>query len=210
VSVILESSSSCLTEGVSHVIRKGENLTQFCFRPHDHSSKRVGLGAKVSNDGSRMTNLLFVQVGFGVDQHGNDDTGGSGRGATKAAVRSLRNAIEFNSIPGVIEAVPGGREEMLIGVKLGVPPRRGSSGGGEEPMDVDLDEVAKVFPYGKLLPIEVVVGGLSFNTGRVVRELGDKDDLAVCVAAAVSIGYDSGKRDEGNGDHKLYDTKDGK
>lgn len=52
-------------------------------------------------------------------------------------------------------------------------------------MNVDLDEVEKVFPYGKLLPIEVVVGGLSFNTGRVVRELGDRDDLAVCVAAAV-------------------------
>ena len=35
-------------------------------------------------------------------------------GQQKATVRAVRNAIEFNSIPGVIEAVPGGREEMLI------------------------------------------------------------------------------------------------
>ena len=55
-------------------------------------------------------------MGFGVDQHGNDarNASGSGGGATKAAGRAVRNAIEFNSIPGVIEAVPGGRSEMLI------------------------------------------------------------------------------------------------
>ena len=80
--------------------------------------KALGLGARLPKDNnSRITNLLFVQLGFGVDQHGNDDrngNGGSGEGATKAAVRAVRNAIEFNSIPGVIEAVPGGREEMLI------------------------------------------------------------------------------------------------
>jgi uncharacterized protein (TIGR02058 family) len=105
-------------------------------------------------------------MGFGVDQHGNDDKkhGGSGQGATKAALRAVRNAIEFNSIPGIIEAVPGGREEMLISLKLGIPANRESS----DPMEVDLNEVAKVFPYGRLLPIDVVVGGLSFHTGRIV------------------------------------------
>ena len=65
-------------------------------------------------------------------------------------------------------------------------------------MEVDLNEVAKVFPYGRLMPIEIVVG-------RIVRELGDEDDLAVCVAACVSIGYDSGKR--GDEDmHIMHDT----
>ena len=78
--------------------------------------KKIGLGAArlPKDDDSRITNLLFVQIGFGVDQHGNDKSGGSGDGATKSAVRAVRNAIEFNSIPGVIEVVPGGREEMLI------------------------------------------------------------------------------------------------
>ena len=79
--------------------------------------KARGLGASLPKDNdAQLTNLLFVQMGFGVDQHGNDtsNTGGSGGGATKAAVRAVRNAIEFNSIPGIVEAVPGGRSEMLI------------------------------------------------------------------------------------------------
>lgn len=83
--------------------------------------RSLGLGARLPDgDDTLMTNLLFVQMGFGVDQHGNDsnNAGGSGRGATKAAVRAVRNAIEFNSIPGVIEAVPGGRTEMLISGEL--------------------------------------------------------------------------------------------
>ena len=84
--------------------------------PWSEEWKKIGLGASrlPKDDDSRITNLLFVQMGFGVDQHGNDKSGGSGDGATKGAVRAVRNAIEFNSIPGVIEAVPGGREEMLI------------------------------------------------------------------------------------------------
>jgi len=195
--------------------------------------KTKGLGAGLPKPGSSLTNLLFVQMGFGVDQHGNDDVkhGGSGQGATKAALRAVRNAIEvrsninqllvtvhkltfnfsniylllqFNSIPGIVEAVPGGRKEMLIHLKLGVPTRRGS----DEPMEINLNDVAKVFPYGRLLPIDVVVGGLSFHTGRIVRELGDVDDIAVCVAACVSIGYDSGERDVNGSDtvHKRRDT----
>lgn len=94
--------------------------------------KRLNLGAKlVQNDSTSFpSNLFFVQLGFGVDQHG-DRTD-----ATKAAIRAVRNAIEFNSIPGVIEHIPGGRKEMLIHVKLGIP-----SGA-----TVDALQVAKVFP----------------------------------------------------------------
>ena len=153
--------------------------------------KILGLGASLvdGEDSTTISNLLFVQVGFGVDQHGSND-------ATKASIRAVRNAIEFNSIPGVIEAIPGGRAEMLIHVKLGVP----------ESLPVRTIEVAKVFPYGKLLPIDVVEGGLSFPTGRVVEELGDQDDLAVCVAACVSVGYNDGSA---TSTHKTYSTKDG-
>ena len=80
-------------------------------------------------------------------------------------------------------------------------------------MGVDLSEVAKVFPYGRLLPIDVVVGGLSFPTGRIVEELGDEDDMATCVAACVSIGNDDGSRNDSDDNaaaiHKKYRTKDG-
>jgi len=159
--------------------------------------KSLGLGASfIEDDSLPLTNLLFVQMGFGVDQHGSND-------ATKAAVRAVRNAIEFNSIPGVIEVIPGGRQEMLIHVKLGIPVVEESS---SAPMPCDLMEVAKVFPYGKLLPMQVVVGGLTFPTGRVVEELGDTDDMAVCVAACVSIGYNNGTQRDS---HATYSTKDG-
>ncbi len=170
--------------------------------------KCLGLGARLPRTSDvKLTNLLFVQVGVGVDQHGNRKADG----ATKAAVRAVRNAIEFNSIPGVIEAVPGGRKEMLIEVLLGVPPEKDHNGDVliGKPMHVDLTHVAKVFPYGRLLPIRVVVGGLSFPTGRIVTELGDEDDHAICVAASVSIGYDNGERTDLATHHKTYNTRDG-
>ena len=62
-----------------------------------------------------------------------------------------------------MHAVPGGREKMLIHVRLGVPP---------EFMEVDVEEVARVFPYGRVLPIEVTPGGLTFGCGRVVARGG--------------------------------------
>jgi hypothetical protein len=76
--------------------------------------EKLNLGAKKAPAGAVLNKLLFVECGFGVDQHGKAE-------ATKAAVRACRNAVEFNSIPGVIDVVPGGRANMLIRVKLGVP-----------------------------------------------------------------------------------------
>lgn len=106
---------------------------------------------------------------------------------------------------------------MLIHVKLGVPSLNGNnesegadSSSSTEPMPADHLQVAKVFPYGKLLPLEVVPGGLSFHTGRVVEELGDTNDVGVCVAACVSLGYGTPKSDNPqDGLHKTFNTIDG-
>jgi hypothetical protein len=200
--------------------------------------KRLGLGAKLveyrdvgirGGDGSRTptasllpSDLYFVQIGFGVDQHG-DCTD-----ATKAATRAVRNAIEFNSIPGVIQHIPGGRREMIIHVKLGVPSyHRDDAGNGDggpsvgngANVSVDVLQVAKVFPYGKLLPIQIVRGGLEFHSGRVVEELGDTNDVGICVVACVSIGHhnrcdaDEDVEKDGRANsqqhHKTFNTKDG-
>ena len=43
---------------------------------------------------------------------------------------------------------------MKISVKLGVPPEAGG---------VDLDALRATFPYGQLLPVEIVHGGLTFK-----------------------------------------------
>lgn len=133
-----------------------------CAASSQHWSEewaKAGLGAGRAGGGDVLNRVLFIQLGFGCDQHGDRSLG-----STKAAVRAVRQAIEFNSIPGMVHAIPGGRENMLIHVKIGVP---------EEALHVDLDAVATVFPYGKLLPIDVVPGGLTYGSGRVVTELGD-------------------------------------
>ena len=70
--------------------------------------------AKQSPAPEGMSRVLFVQVGMGIDQHGQD--------ATKAAVRAVRNAIERNSIPCIKSVVPGGSYDAVkVHVKLGVP-----------------------------------------------------------------------------------------
>ena len=58
---------------------------------------KAGLGADASSAGDVLNRVMFVQVGFGCDQHGDRRLG-----STKAAVRAVRNALEFNSIPGMV------------------------------------------------------------------------------------------------------------
>ena len=86
-----------------------------------------GLGADTAAAGATAT-AACSRCGFGCDQHGDRKLG-----ATKVAVRAVRNAIEFNSIPGMVE-IEGGRKNMLIHLRLGVLPDT----------FVDTDEVAKV------------------------------------------------------------------
>ena len=70
--------------------------------------------AKTTEAPAGMSRVLFVQLGMGIDQHGQD--------ATKAAVRAVRNAIERNSIPCITAVVPGGSYDAVkVHVKLGVP-----------------------------------------------------------------------------------------
>ena len=57
-----------------------------------------------------MKQVLFIETGFGADQHGQN--------ATKAAVRACRNAIEFNSIPSIAALLPGG---MYAYTRMNVP-----------------------------------------------------------------------------------------
>lgn len=65
----------------------------------------------------------------------------------------------------MIEVIPGGRLKMLIQVKLGVTAGLDQA----SPMPCDEVEVAKVFPYGRFIPIEKVVGDLSFPLRGCVR-----------------------------------------
>ncbi|XP_050368469.1 uncharacterized protein LOC126786632 [Argentina anserina] len=119
--------------------------------------------------------LLFVEMGVGYDQHGQD--------VTSAAMRACRDAITSNSIPafrrGSIPGVTSG--EMKLQIKLGVPHILQQS--------LDVEKVKTVFPYGKILNVEVVDGGLICSSGVVVEDMGDKNDDCYIVNAAVYIGY---------------------
>ncbi|XP_057493106.1 uncharacterized protein LOC130778600 isoform X2 [Actinidia eriantha] len=59
--------------------------------------------------------LLFVEMGVGYDQHGQD--------VTAAAMRACRDAISSNSIPAFRRgSIPGvSFEQMKLQIKLGVP-----------------------------------------------------------------------------------------
>jgi uncharacterized protein (TIGR02058 family) len=121
-----------------------------------------------------MSKVLFVEVGMGADQHGQD--------ATKAAVRACRNAIEFNSIPSIREIVPGGYDAMKLHIQLGVP----KSMVGK----VDLQKVKAVFPYGNIVePVDVGVGGLLAKSGIAIPEMGDTNDYFVIAVASITVGY---------------------
>lgn len=100
---------------------------------------------------------------------------------------------------------------MLVHVKLGIPPMgHCPSDAAAGPMFVDVLQVAKVFPYGRLLPIEICVGGLAFHTGRVVEELGDSNDVGVCVVACVSLGYGNDPAaPDSDTPHRTYSTREG-
>lgn len=126
--------------------------------------------ALCSTSDEQLEKVLFVESGFGCDQHGQN--------STKAAVRACRNAIEFNSLPALREMIPGGKENMRLKVTIAVP----------DPETVDVSQVYKVFPYGKVLP-EVKEGGMKCSSGICLPELGDVDDTMVIAVAVVAVGY---------------------
>ncbi|CAB9529096.1 Conserved hypothetical protein (Lin0512_fam) [Seminavis robusta] len=124
------------------------------------------------SDPKQVEKILFVECGFGADAHGQD--------STKAAVRACRNAIEFNQIPSIGDLVPGGRENMKLDVLLAVPETYQSG--------LDLAAVRNCFPYGKV-NIQIQSGGMIATSGKMIEEMGDKNEDMVVVCVAVTVGY---------------------
>src|SRR5512146_122083 len=96
---------------------------------------------------------FIVEIGMGIDLHGQD--------ATKAAQRAVRNAVEHNSLPGLREV--GGITEpnqMIVDVLIAVP---------VAPEQVNTDAVLEMLPYGKK-SIRVVSGGMLVSGGSVIKE----------------------------------------
>ncbi|BCJ85337.1 Lin0512 family protein [Effusibacillus dendaii] len=117
--------------------------------------------------------VMFIEIGMGIDLHGQD--------ITVASMRAVRNAIQHNSMPGLRSLLPGqDLNNMRVRVKLGVP---------ADLDKIDLEQVKSVFPYGQVT-IEAVAGGLLCSSGVVLADKGDKNDLVYIVNAAVEVGYE--------------------
>lgn len=116
-----------------------------------------------------MTRKRFIiEMGMGIDQHGQDPT--------VAAARAVRNAIAHNALPGIWEVAGLNHpDEMLVEVQIGVP----------YPDQVRQAEVLAALPFGQKRLI-VESGGMVVQ-GRAIPELDDKNDEMLIAVAAVTV-----------------------
>ncbi|NEO31261.1 MAG: hypothetical protein F6K36_12665 [Symploca sp. SIO3C6] len=115
---------------------------------------------------------LIIEMGMGIDQHGQEPT--------VAAARAVRNAIAHNALPGVWE-VAGLSEpdEMIVEVQVAVP----------YPEQVQVEEVLAVLPFGNKT-ITVESGGMVVQ-GRAIASLNDKNDEMLVAVASVTVLVDT-------------------
>ncbi|MCU0526278.1 MAG: Lin0512 family protein [Elainella sp. Prado103] len=119
-----------------------------------------------------MRKRLAIEMGMGIDQHGQDPT--------VAAARAVRNAIAHNALPGVWEVAGlSDPNDMIVEVQIAVP----------YPDQVRTDEVLTVLPFGRK-SITVEAGGMVVQ-GRAIPELNDKNDEMLIAVAAVTVVIDS-------------------
>jgi uncharacterized protein (TIGR02058 family) len=119
-----------------------------------------------------MTQKRFViEMGMGIDQHGQDPT--------VAASRAVRNAIAHNALPGIWEVARLDHpNEMIIEVQIAVP----------YPEQVREAEVLAVLPFGqKTLKLES--GGMIVQ-GKAIEEFNDKNDDMYIAVASVTVWVD--------------------
>lgn len=123
---------------------------------------------KIQNRMTMARKRLIIEMGMGIDQHGQDPT--------IAAARAVRNAIANNALPGVWEVAGLSHpNEMIVEVQVAVP----------YPEQVRQPEVLAVLPFGRK-SLTVEMGGMVVQ-GRAIPELNDKNDEMLIAVAAVTV-----------------------
>ncbi|MEW6442767.1 MAG: Lin0512 family protein [bacterium] len=111
---------------------------------------------------------FIVELGTGVDLHGED--------VTEAACRAVKDAISRNCLCGLLEIVQlRSPEEMEVEVLVAVP----------RPEQVDLDKVKSVVPFGRK-HATAVAGGMT-APGLCLPQLAPDCDRIVVANAAVTV-----------------------
>ena len=111
---------------------------------------------------------FIIEVGMGVDQHGQDNT--------RAAEKAVQDAIHRSCLCGIREvAGVENLSNLWIEILVGCP----------NPESVDKERVLKVLPFGQK-KIEVRPGGL---TGKTILNptFGDKTDEMVVANAIITV-----------------------
>jgi len=119
---------------------------------------------------------LLIEMGMGVDQHG--------QSPTRACQKAVSDAVHRVCIPIVVEGGLLSSCKVKLTVDLGVP------GAGT----VDISKVREALPLSMDADIVVQEGGLKAK-GVAMEELGDKsDDMFIAVAAiTVWVSGDNGE-----------------
>ena len=111
---------------------------------------------------------LIIEMGMGVDQHGQEPT--------VAAARAVRNAIAHNALPGVWEVAGlNDPDQMIVEVQVAVP----------YPERVREADVLAVLPFGRKT-LTLQSGGMVVQ-GRAIASLNDKNDEMLLAVAAVTV-----------------------
>ncbi len=111
---------------------------------------------------------FVIEMGMGIDQHGQEPT--------IAAARAVKNAIAHSALPGIWEVAGLNHpNEMIVEVQVAVP----------YPEQVRTEEVLAVLPFGQK-KITVETGGMVVQ-GRAIEEFQDKNDEMLIAVAAVTV-----------------------
>jgi len=114
---------------------------------------------------------LVIEIGTGVEQHGQD--------ATRAATKAVKDAIGRVSLVGLREMMAlKDLNEMLVEVLVACP----------RPEEVDTGKVLQALPFGQK-EIKVFEGGMVVH-GYKLRELEDKSDEIIVANAVVTVSLD--------------------
>lgn len=114
---------------------------------------------------------FIMEVGMGMDQHGQDPT--------NAARKAVKDAVSRSCLAGLLEiARLEDVNQMIVDVRVACP----------QPERVDPAAVLAALPFGRK-ELEVVEGGL---IARAIYqpELGDTSDEAYVAVAAVTVWVD--------------------
>jgi len=117
---------------------------------------------------------LLIEMGMGVDQHG--------QSPTHACQKAILDAVHRVCIPIVVEGGLLSSCKLKLTIDIGVP------GAGT----VDISKVREALPLSMDADIMVQEGGLKVQ-GVAMEELGDKSDEMFIAVAAITVWISCGE-----------------